>query len=427
MKKKYRMMTILLLAALMVPAGSLYAQSGTDPDRARYEIERTDEVLANATEIVRDTRSQKARTSLEYAMKLQERAKSSASIAHNSMAIQLTGQARKEAWHAINLARTAARMEERTRRLSEHTTEKLIHLRARLAETGLRDERTLRLMMESQAMLEKARMNYRELRGELALKLAENSFRLANQAEERFRQSLGRMEMCQRRLTLLERLSERAHANVGESAGEKERMQLERADEHLARARNAMSAGRYEVCRMNIESAERMLRNLTRTTSRVRAGDPEAAIEEARRLQHRAEEMVGAPGEAPEQALRLLEQARRMLDRAEDELAGGNGDEALRLTTEARRMLRRAVELSRGETGPGEAAAEVERAAQLGELVRAILEDCETEGAGDLMNRAEEHLRKARADLDGGRHERAVSEARIARNLYNRVREICAR
>jgi hypothetical protein len=36
-------------------------------------------------------------------------------------------------------------------------------------------------------------------------------------------------------------------------------------------------------------------------------------------------------------------------------------------------------------------------------------------------------MRKAREDLDSGLHERAAAEARIARNLYNRVREICAR
>jgi len=425
--KKRHIITVLLLAAALAPAGKIYAQGSVDPARVQMEIDRTDEVIASAREIVRDSRSQKARTSLEYSLKLQEKAKNSVSLANHGMAMQLTTQSRKEAWHAINLARTAARQEERTKRLAEHTTEILISLRARIAETGVRDERAMRLMQESRSMLEKARINYQQLRGELALNLTENAHRLAKQAQERFRQSLGSMEMCRRRLTLLERLSERARSHVAESGGERDRMQLEKAGEHLSRARNAMSAGRYEVCRMNIEAAERMLRSLTRNTSRVRAGDPQTMLDEARRLQHRAEEMIGSGEGVPENAFRLLEQARRMLDRAGSEISEGREDEALRLIEEARRTLRRSVELARGEVGGDEAAAEVERASRLGETVRAILEDCETEGSGDLFLRAENHMRKAREDLDSGLHERAAAEARIARNLYNRVREICAR
>jgi hypothetical protein len=33
---------------------------------------------------------------------------------------------------------------------------------------------------------------------------------------------------------------------------------------------------------------------------------------------------------------------------------------------------------------------------------------------------------RAKENLDNGQHERAVAEARIARNLFNRIREICA-
>lgn len=343
-RKTAYMMIAALLIAVCLPSGSAYAQSSSRDDRetVREAIERTNEVIASAREIVQDTRSRKARTALEYSMKLQNKAENSFDAAYFSLAYKLTTQARSEAWHAINLARTDARQEERLKRLAEYTTEKLVMLRARIAETGVRDERTLRLMNESRSLLEKARINHQQLRGELALKLAETSFRLANQAEERFRRSLNLMEMCRRRLALLERLSERAYAHFEGSGDERAATQLRRAEEQLAKARNTFAAGRYNVCRMNLEKTERILRNITRNTARKRVGDPENMMAEARRLQARAEEMIGAHEGASENAYMLLEQARRMLDRAESEISEGNSDEALRLMEEARRMLRTA-------------------------------------------------------------------------------------
>lgn len=426
-KTTYIMIAALMIAVLLQPGNSFAQGSGqVDPEKARVAIERTDEVIANAADIVRDTRSQKARTALNYSMQLQNKAKTSAGISNSGAAYKLTIQSRNEAFHAINLARTAARHEELTKRLAEQTGEKLVRLRSRLAESGVRDERVIRLMTESQGMLEKARINYQELRGELALKLSESAFRLARQAEDRFRRSLNLMEMCQRRLTLLERLSERAYAHVEGTGDEKAEKQLRRAEEQLSRARNSYSVGRYESCRMNIENTERILRTMMRTSNRNRTGDPENMMAEARMLQQRAEEMVGAQEGAPENAYMLLEQARRMLDRAETELSGGNSNEALRLMEEARRMLRSAVEESRSGITPERASDEVDRAAQLGERVRATVEQCEAEGARNLYERANEHMVRAKENLDKGQRERAVSEARIARNLFNRIREICA-
>jgi HEPN domain-containing protein len=425
-KKIYMIMAALLIAALLPVNVFAQGNNQIDPEKARIAIERTDEVIASAREIVQDTRSRKARTALEYAMQLQNKAKSSAGISNNTMAYQLTIQSRNEAWHSINLARTDARMDEQTRRMAELTAEKLIMLRSRIAETGVRDERVMRLMTESQSLLEKAKINYQQLRGEMALKLTENSFRLADQAEKRFRRSLNLMEMCQRRLTLLERLSERAYAHIEGSGDEQAAMQLSRAEEQLARARETFAAGRYDACRINLEKTERMLRSMMRNTSRKLTGDPENMMVEARRLQQRAEEMIGAQEGAPEKAYMLLEQARRMLDRAETGVAEGNSEEALQLIEQARRMLRNAVEEAQSNVPPEQAADEIDRAAELGQMVMATLEQCEAEGARNLYERANEHLVRAKENLDKGQKERAVAEARISRNLFNRIREICS-
>ncbi len=166
MKTKKIYMTAALMIAALLLTGNAYAQ-GNDPigqDKARNAIEKTDEVIASAAEIVNDTRSQKARTSLTYSKQIQNRAKTNAGISNNSAAYKLTMQSRTEAWHAINLARTSARQEEMTKRLIEHTTEKLIMLRSRIAESGVRDERVMRLMNESRGLMEKSKVNHQERR-----------------------------------------------------------------------------------------------------------------------------------------------------------------------------------------------------------------------------------------------------------------------
>ena len=53
--------------------------------------------------------------------------------------------------------------------------------------------------------------------------------------------------------------------------------------------------------------------------------------------------------------------------------------------------------------------------------------DCRAEGIRELYQRAGEHLLQARRNLEKGKREEAVAEARIARNLFDRIREICAR
>jgi hypothetical protein len=170
-----------------------------------------------------------------------------------------------------------------------------------------------------------------------------------------------------------------------------------------------------------------ILRNVTRNSAGKGRGAPAEMLAETRLLQERAEEMVGSGGKAPESAIMLLQRAGQLLGRAESAIAAGRDDEATRLMEEARRALRGAVQESRSQIDPQRAAEEVERAAELGESVRATLERCEAEGASNLYQRAEEHIARARENLGLGLEENAVSEARIARNLFNRIREICAR
>jgi len=423
---RYTMILAAMLAAVL-PAVSARAQgSRIDAETARLAIERTDMVITQAKEVVEESRSVKARTVLEHAVQLQDKAKNSAGMTYYGMAVQFTNEARTEAQHAIALARQDAQIEERFRRMAEETAERLIRIRAQMAESGVRDEHLQHLMEEARDLLDKARLNHQQLRGELALQLTENASRLALRAEERFRRMRSLKETCERRLALAEQLMDRARERIEGSGDEQEASRLRIAEQNLVRARTMLSEGNYEACRATIENTERMLRMLSRNLSAGGNGESERMVAEARRLMERAEEMLGAGSGAPDEAYALLERAREMLRRAGEALEGGNDQEAKRLAEEARRMLRRAIEQGNDEITPEQARARIRDAEELGEMVRLALQDCRAEGATDLYERAVRHIEQARLRLDEKDPEGAAAQARIARNLMNRIREICA-
>lgn len=422
----YVALGIAVITAMALQGPPALAQSGRiDAETARLAIERTDMVIGEAREIVDQTRSGKARLVLEKAERLQERAKSTAGLAAYGMAVQLTNEARTEARQAIALARRDAQVEERYRRLSEETAERLVRTRSRIAETGVRDDHLRHLMEEARDLLEKGRLNHQQLRGELALRLTENAGRLAVQAEERFRRMRSLKETCERRIALSERLLERSRERI-EGAGDSaagDRLRV--AERNLVRARAMLSDGKYEACRATIENTERMLRMIARTAPSGDGG-AERLVAETRRLMERAEEMLGAGNGAPEQAYLLLERARTMLMLSGEALQGGDDAEAARLSEEARRLLRRAVETGSSRITPERAAERIREASEIGEAVRLSLDECRAEGARNLYERGLRHIEQARERLDGGDPEGAAAQARIARNLMNRIRELCA-
>jgi hypothetical protein len=69
----------------------------------------------------------------------------------------------------------------------------------------------------------------------------------------------------------------------------------------------------------------------------------------------------------------------------------------------------------------------IERVAALGDETRNLAASCPAPGIRELMERAEEHLRLAREHAEASRLDSAEAEATIARNLFQRISDICAR
>ena len=424
MNKKMIRVIYGLLAAILIlgcfPDASGAQGNRDDAEAARYALEKTDAVIETASKIVKESRSGKARKALEQAVRLQGRARSNQSLSNFAIALALTGEARKEAWHAVALAREHTRKEERLERLFEETRERILRVRSRMAESGIRDQRIMRLLDESRSLLDKSRVNQQQLRGELALRLAENAGKLAVQAEQRLRRVRNLKEMCEHRLELMERLMNRARSRVRAEAEPAAGEKLEMALRNMNRAREAFRSGNYEACRINLENGEAVLRSLVRNISPGGPYGAEAMLEETRELYERAREMVrenGASAAGPG-----LEQAGRILGEAEEALARGRTEAAVRMIERARRLLRRSVTDASREN----IREELGRLEQARESARESLKNCPAEGARRLFERALVRHENASRLAGEGQADGAAAQARIARNLYQRIREICA-
>ena len=267
--------TILTMLAAIVIAATLIAPlcgparaQGTYDDAltVRTALERTDEVISRAGEVVNDTRSEKGRVSLQFALELQERAWANynAAIPNLRLAQRLTERARSEAWHAMSLARSDMRSEDGLTRVAEEARERLAAVRDQMNELNVRDEHALKLMNEAHGLLDKSRVNAQQNRYQLAFRLATNARQLALQTEEHVRNTRRLKDSVERRIMLLERLVWRSRERVNESDNEKPRAELRVAERKLALARELLAEGRYGEARQACEACEQMLRGIVR-------------------------------------------------------------------------------------------------------------------------------------------------------------------
>jgi len=417
-----------IVVAILMNPGSPRAQANRDAEKVHEALMRTDEVIAQAKGIVTEGRSQKGRLSLEVAGGIQKKAWGEYGLQHYLVAGKLTIQAREEAWHAVALARGDAQGEESLARLTDETADRIARLRDAIAETGIRDEQSMKLIEEARNLLDKSRVNAQQARYQLALKLAANARQVTARAEERVRTVRILKEMTERRLALLERLIERARERVRETGDDRARAELGLAERSLEKARDLVNEGRYREARHALDACEKMLRSSVRLVPPLAANDPAQIIDGARRLIERADEVISEQGgQADPKSIEALAEARTMIRRAEDALAAGRPEEARDLVAAARDMLRACLRTEAADLTRDRIMERIARIEALGEETRNLAAPCPAPGIRELMDRAEEHLRLAREHAEASRLDSAEAEATIARNLYQRISDICAR
>lgn len=426
--RKRKTLIIFAIATLLVLySGMLDAQTMDDPapEKVQEALQTTREVIERARSIVMESTSQKARLMLEQAVSMQMMAEGKV---HDSLrqSLKLTLEARQLAYQAIALARQEMKAEGTITRTIEETNERIAKIRDNMIEYDIRSDRAVRLLDEARNMLEKSRLNAQQHRYKLALKLAESTRSRVLQAEQYVKRIRTMKGMVERKLALLEKLRDRAAERINVMENEQARMQLELVGQQIDRTRQLLREHRYMAAKISLENCEKTFRNLIRQFPSQNLSDPGLMLEESYRLLERAEEMIGPQNDAGDVERRgFIDEARRLLQRAGDELAGNRDESALRLINEARNLLRLATSDERKAMTKEELRSEIQRAEALGEDVIGAVEGCDAPGVQMLLDRAAARLGKARQFLDEGELPNAEAEARIARNIYQRIREIC--
>ncbi|MCP4573065.1 MAG: hypothetical protein GY838_11980 [bacterium] len=308
---------LLALAALIILVGAapgVRAQGMGDlgSELVNVYIERTDELIGWAKELVEETDSGTARRVLEQAYNLNRRAGRTNGTGQFRSAKDLAQRARAAVWHAVKLGREAMSLQERLR---------------------VRTERFRELHRQ---LVDRARNGGNEE----ALGLLQRSERQAGRAREQHLQ--GDVRMAWQMLERAEELTLRAARLLAESTDpERLEAELDRVAELIDQARGQLDTGSANQARRRLNEAEEALEKAHRHLDQ---GEPGRALQMAtlaRRLARGAfGTSVAAP--SPEALERQLERFDARVDRLDEALRETDNERARHLFGEANEHRRRA-------------------------------------------------------------------------------------
>jgi hypothetical protein len=338
------------IGAAVRPA-SAQLEPGELRERLELQLQRTDEMLKNASDLVVASESERARRLLDNALVIQESAWElyarcgTENLRACRNASEATTRARREVRHAIQVAREQSTDERAAQQAIDRAQQLLEQAWSSLHDDAAGDAalRATRLLEQAQAQLDRALEQFRERHFAVARLLAESAGRLVQQgvafdSDESL--DAGRVE---RELERTDRLLERAAPVIRES-GRRPAMQLvERATELQARAKQALDQHRpWIAVRLTREARQQVRRALRMVDGPV---DPELvaqAVEQTDALITRAAPVVRES--AVERAIELLERGIQRQARARTLEADGELHAALAQTRVARRLVQEALD-----------------------------------------------------------------------------------
>jgi len=412
---------LVLLAALptAVTAQGGDAQLG-DLQRA---IERNEELLGRATELVRETASSKARTSLQVAYKLHQLSKQLAGAGDNlGGAVRATARARQAILNTINIAKREARYEEQAMKAMERARIRLQQAVAMFEDAGRPDDGPARkLIDEARNQLARAHNNLQEHLFDVTLQLANASTDLSTRAIRMLtRDDIG-PEFVLREIERTDDLLQRI-GGIDQSLEPGAERALAEAIELQNRARQNARNDKYRIA---LEQTRRARGIALRVTGRGGGGNEavpervERALELTDGLLEQAYTM--ARENNLERAIRRLDDASRLQQQAKARYADGQLRAALTMTNRAREAARTTLRAMQKPLDADEVSRALQSTDELIERLGGALRDADNETARSLFERAQERQRAARAALDSNDLRRALALTRVARNLARRA------
>jgi hypothetical protein len=328
-----------ILAGMFAITGVASGQQQFD---AQAELEKTDQLLEKARDLVREFGSNRGRTSLEVAEKTQERAWDAFHRGQERRAQQMTERAREEIYRALGSVRQSEENENEVERQLERTDAVIAEARDRLGVTNARTAAQRRLETAT-ASQRRAWELFRDRRLRPAL-------RLTLQARETIlRMAAGRVlgqgaDLDPKTLEAqFERLSEaanRVESRVEQTDDPGATENWRRATELLERARGALNAGDLREAERLLRQARERLERIARTALRDMRRDEVATLVDAAAA--RWEQLQSPVHDAGDERLQgWYDQAGDNLQRARQALDDSRPQRALISTRKAVELLDR--------------------------------------------------------------------------------------
>ena len=412
----------LFATALAMAPRAATAQYG-DGTQVREFIARNGELLGEATALVQETNSVKARGLLATATSLHAQSLGLLDQNQPLMAGRVALRAREVIQQTISVARREARIEGQAARMMERAAMRLEQARAAFEEAGHDDVNVRRMIVESTDNLRRAREQMQEHMFETALRLAESSLTMSTRAMRLMRRD-GRGPDLAEEIDRTQRVIDRVTESRPLPDPALERM-IDQAIELQRRAARSAEQGEPAVAVEQTRGARNLaLRVLRAISVSVWGGGAAGASSEDEALRAVAltdDILEGARGmlaESPDDAVaRRIEDASRRQEDARRALDAGDYPRALALTGAARDAVRTALRSVDVAVDPAAVEAALARTDDAIARLRAALADGGYEGARGFLERASARQRDARAALADGAPKRALALTRVAHNL----------
>ncbi len=332
---------LMLMMAGLTP--DLASAQGNGLEQIQAYLERTEELLLWAQEMVSETQSVPARKVLSQAADLHRRSQGLMGNGRKLEALGVSRRSRAAMWHSVRLARESMGYEERIRIRAERFRDQHSQLSERALEAG--DRQALEFLRRAEHNANRAREQYHQGDFKLSWKMLEQAGDLMRRAARLLADGTTpeRLEMEMERARML---IERTRDKLAENSDPQARRLLAEAEESLVRAREGMNQGQPGRALQMTGLA----RQLAVRAASLGAGGPgeEAVRRQLERFDDRSARVAdGVRDSGSQQARDMFEKALRHRTRAAEALAEGNREMALRQIKAAHDLLGQAEDLIR--------------------------------------------------------------------------------
>lgn len=416
------MKTKLMLAiflTLCLSAATVLAQQWGDPNRLRNALEKTEELIVRAREVVQESGSERARNQLEMAVRLQKMARDMYGrfgiLDETEWAMKsgkYTLSSREKAQRAIAITRQAAENEDYVRRRLEKTDDIIRRIEDRAGDDA---PRGLRLMLDTAREKQQRAVEFfrnRRLKASLQITLqVEKSLKEAAEKAGNYRKAERRYQaQLDRYFTLRERI---------ELGGYQDRPDVSRALENAERLH--VKAGEAVSRNDNYGRAENTLQKAVKILTRVMENIREpmkvkAAIEDMEKVAEQVRAQVMQFGD--EEIRRQYQNALEHMNKAKAMYSQGRYEESAVQVRAAHQIMNRVAKIV-------EEPVKVEHGLELLRGMAAKLDE-KVNASGDRllqkeMTQVQEYLSRAAALYRAGDYNAASVQLEMAERTMARI------